>query len=490
MSFPLQKVLVANRGEIAVRVIRSCKELGIKTVAVHSEVDRHALHVRLADEAVPLGGDSPLESYLNLEAILEAARRTGAQAIHPGYGFLAENPDASAACEREGIVFVGPPAEVLRICGDKSAARERIARAGVPVLPGTGAVSDEEAVEAARHVGFPLLIKAVSGGGGKGIHLVREEVELPSALRLARGEARTAFGDDRIYLERWLERTRHVEVQIIADHKGRILHLGERECSIQRRHQKLIEETPSPALSPGLRARLHEAAIAAASAIGYVNAGTLEFLVSGEEFYFLEVNARLQVEHPVTEMVTGLDLVKLQLHVAAGMPLGLVQEEVTFRGHALECRISAEDPHRGFFPSLGRIVAAREPAGPGIRVDSGVYPGMEVTRHYDPLLAKVIAWAPTREEAIRRMRRALEEFVIVGVDTTIPFHLWTLNQPEFLQGQYDTRFVEERWEGRKREGFHATEAILLAAAAYYLQGRRPLLSISHRPPERSAWRSR
>ncbi|MDR5694247.1 MAG: acetyl-CoA carboxylase biotin carboxylase subunit [Armatimonadota bacterium] len=489
MSVRLQKVLVANRGEIAVRIIRSCKELGIKTVAVYSDVDRHALHVRLADEAVPLGGANPLESYLNIEAILEAAKRTGAQAIHPGYGFLAENPQASALCEREGIVFIGPPAEVLRICGDKSTARERIMRAGVPVLPGTGAVSDEEALEAASRVGFPLLIKAVSGGGGKGIHLVREKSELPSALRLARGEAKTSFGDERIYLERWLERTRHVEVQIVADHQGRIVHLGERECSIQRRHQKLIEETPSPGLRPSLRAKLHEAAIAAASAIGYINAGTLEFLVSGEEFYFLEVNARLQVEHPITEMVTGLDLVKLQIRVAAGEPLGMNQGDITFRGHALECRISAEDPHRGFFPSLGRILAVREPSGPGIRVDSGIYPGMEVTRHYDPLLAKVVAWAPTREEAILRMRRALEELVIVGVDTTVPFHLWTLNRPEFLRGEYDTRFVEERWARREREGAYETEAVLLAAAAVHLRGRRPLLSISHRPPLRNAWRS-
>jgi acetyl-CoA carboxylase biotin carboxylase subunit len=484
----IRRLLIANRGEIAVRIIRACRALGITPLAVYSPVDRAAPHVRLADRAWPLPADPPAESYLNIARLLEIARAAGADAIHPGYGFLAENPAFAAACAEAGLLFVGPPEGVLARCGDKVHAREQIARAGVPVLPGTGAVSEEEAQASAGRIGYPLLIKAVGGGGGKGIHLVERAADLPSALRLARGEAVAAFGDPRLYLERWLPRPRHVEVQILADARGAIIHLGERECSIQRRHQKVIEESPSPALTPALRERLGAAAVAAARAVGYVNAGTVEFLLDGAAFYCIEVNARLQVEHPITETITGLDLVEAQLRIAEGEPLGLRQEEVTWRGHALECRVGAEDPHHGFLPSVGVIEAVREPGGPGVRVDSGLVPGLPVSRYFDPLLAKVITWGATREAALDRMEGALAEMAVAGVRTTLPFLRWAVRDPAFRAGDYDVRFAE-RWDERREgrglsEGARMTAAV---AAALWTHARRARPVLPRASPE-SAWR--
>jgi acetyl-CoA carboxylase biotin carboxylase subunit len=460
-----RRLLIANRGEIAVRLVRACRELGISPVAVHSPVDAGAPHARLADEAVALPSDVPADSYLNGRLLVELARRTGASAIHPGYGFLAEHPGFAAMCEDAGLVFIGPPAAVIRRCGDKAAARTAAAAAGVPVLHGTDPVDDAAAPAEAGSMGFPLLIKAVGGGGGKGIHLVRTAQELDGALRLARGEAQAAFGDSRVYFERWLERPQHIEVQILADTDGRTIHLGERACSVQRRHQKLIEEAPAPGLSAALRRRLAAAAVRVAQALGYRNAGTMEFLVDGDAFYFIEVNARIQVEHPVTELVTSVDLVAAQLQIAAGAPLPWRQDDIRTSGCAIECRVSAEDPHQGFLPSSGRIDGLMEPAGPGVRVDSGAWVGQVVSRHYDPLLAKLITVAPVRDAAIARMRAALSEYAISGVETTIPFHLWALDQPAFVRGQHDVRFAEGWGHGPVMP--EAERLAALAAAAWF-----------------------
>ena len=439
---------------------------------MHSPADRAAPHVRLADTAIPLPGDAPADSYLNIAALLDAARAVGARAVHPGYGFLAENPAFADAVAAAGLLYVGPPARVLRICGDKSRTRESVSAAGVPVLPGTGALADDQLGAAAAQVGFPLLIKAVGGGGGKGIHLVRTAHDLPDALRLARGEAHAAFGDDRVYLERWLPGARHLEVQVLADGTGRVAILGERDCSVQRRHQKLIEETPAPALTAALRTRLLEAAEAGARAVHYESAGTFEFLVDGAAFYFLEVNARLQVEHPVTEMVTGQDLVVEQLRITLEGRMN-IPERLEPAGHAIEARISAEDPHEDFLPSAGHIDGFLPPGGPGIRVDGALEAGMTVSRHYDPLLAKVVAWGRTRDEAVSRLRRALSETAISGVPTTIPFHLWALEDDEFLAGRHTTQFVQ-RWDARTR-GRHEQLAVLAAATAEHLARRGPRL---------------
>jgi len=468
-------------------------------VAVYTPADRDAPYLRLAAEAHPLPADAPAESYLNIPRLLEIARRAGADAVHPGYGFLAENPEFAAACAEAGLRFIGPPAAVLARCGDKAEARRRVAAAGVPVLPGTGPVTDEEVERAAAAVGYPLLIKAVGGGGGKGIHLVERPEGLRSAVRLARGEAQAAFGDPRIYLERWLPRPRHVEVQVLADREGRVIHLGERDCSIQRRHQKVIEETPSPAVDPALRARLGEAAVRAAQALGYENAGTVEFLLDtdpapggsparpetvaapagspagrGAAFYCIEINARLQVEHPVTELVTGLDLVALQLHLASGAPLPLRQEDVTWRGHAVECRVSAEDPHHDFLPTLGTVAAVWEPAGPGVRVDSTLAPGLVVTRHFDPLLAKVVTWGPDRPAAIARMTAALDEMAVAGVRTTLPFLRWAVRTPAFREGHYDVRFTDA-WTRAVPDPEAAALALLAAALWEHDRRRGPAL---------------
>jgi acetyl-CoA carboxylase, biotin carboxylase subunit len=447
-QFPFDTVLIANRGEIAVRVVRACRDLGLRSVAVYSDADRTAPHVLLADEAVHLGAAPAAESYLSIPRLLEAARATGAGAIHPGYGFLSENPEFADACAAAGVIFVGPPGRVARAMGEKTAARRVAQEVGVPVVPGydSGVEDAREAARLAERIGYPVLLKAAAGGGGKGIRFVRRPEELESALRLARSEAASAFGDDTVYLEKAVAPARHVEVQIFGDAHGHVVHLGERECSIQRRHQKLIEESPSPALTPEIRERLTGAAVRLGQAIGYVNAGTCEFLLGPDgSFYFLEVNARLQVEHPVTEWRTGLDLVREQLRVAAGLPLSFAQQDVQFRGHAIEVRVSAEDPFNRFLPATGTIAALREPAGPGVRVDSGAYAGMAVPLYYDPLLAKLIVWGSDREEAVRRLARALDEYTIAGVRTTLGFARWLVRQPRFLAGDFSTDFVAEAW---------------------------------------------
>jgi acetyl-CoA carboxylase biotin carboxylase subunit len=463
-------VLVANRGEIALRVIRACRARGLASVAIYSDADHGALHVRAAAEAYRVGGPAPADSYLNIPAIVDAARRAGADAVHPGYGFLSENPAFAEACAQAGLLFVGPPADVLAMCGDKAAARRRVAAAGVPILAGTDPVDDSAALTAAGHLGFPVLIKAAAGGGGKGIHRVARPEDLPDSMRLARGEARSAFGDDRVYLEQWLEHPRHVEVQIVADDRGSVVHLGERDCSVQRRHQKLIEESPAPRLPAGTQEAIRTAAAVAARAVGYRNAGTVEFLVSNGSFYFLEINARLQVEHPVTEMVTGCDLVALQLEVASGAPLPVRQEHIRLHGHAIECRISAEDPDNQFLPWSGRIGQVLLPGGPSIRIDGALAPGMEIGRHYDPLLAKIIAWGSDRDEAIARMVAALGETVVTGVPTTVPFHRWALAHPAFRSAEYDTRFVDGEWAARARPD--ARLAALAAAVLAYREDRK------------------
>jgi acetyl-CoA carboxylase biotin carboxylase subunit len=446
--FPFSKVLIANRGEIAVRIIRACRDLGLASVAVYSDADRSATHVRMADEAVRLGPAPASESYLSIPKILEAAKATGAGAIHPGYGFLSENDAFADACAEAGVIFIGPPGHVMRALGEKTAAKRIAVEAGVPIVPGynSGLESAEQAVQIADEIGYPILLKAAAGGGGKGIRFVHRSDELESSLRLARSEARSAFGDDTVYMEKAVHPARHIEVQIMADTHGNVIHLGERECSIQRRHQKLIEESPSVALDDELRARFTSAAVALGKASGYVNAGTVEFLLGPDGgFYFLEVNTRLQVEHPVTEWRTGLDLVREQIRVAAGLPLSVTQEQVEFRGHAIEARISAEDPLNRFLPASGTVAALRNPEGPGVRLDSGLYDGMDVPLYYDPLLAKLICWGKDRTEALARLRRALEEYTIAGVRTTIPFAQWLVTHPRFVAGDFSTDFIAEEW---------------------------------------------
>ena len=443
---PFAKVLIANRGEIAVRVIRACHEMGIRTVAVHSDADREALHVRYAHEARHIGPAPAVESYLRIDRILEAARDSGAEAVHPGYGFLAENPAFSRACRDAGLAFIGPSPQEMEALGDKVRARALMQAAGVPVVPGSPPLPADagEAARIARAIGFPALLKASAGGGGKGMRIVRREEDLPSLLAQARGEARSAFGDDTVFLEKLVERPRHIEVQILADAHGACVHLGERECSIQRRHQKLVEECPSPVVDPATRARIGGFAVQAARASGYVNAGTVEFLRDeGGAFYFMEVNARLQVEHPITELVYGVDLVKLQIAVAAGEPLPLRQDDVSGRGHAIECRILAEDPARNFMPSPGTIRGLRVPSGPGIRYDGGTFAGWTVPMEYDPLLSKLCTWGRDRDEAIDRMIRALDEYRIDGLDTSVSFHRRLMGHPAFRRAELHTGFLEE-----------------------------------------------
>ncbi len=446
------KVLIANRGEIAVRVIRACQERGLRTVAVYSDADRAALHVRFADEAYRIGPPPARESYLNIQAILEVAWRSGAEAIHPGYGFLSENETFAQAVQDAGFTWVGPPPAAIRAMGDKVMARRTMIAAGVPVVPGSDSVegceacaglSDAEAIAAAGRLGYPVVVKASAGGGGKGMRTVHDPAELPRALAAARREAKAAFGDDNIYLEKLITRARHIEIQVLADQHGNCIHLGERECSIQRRHQKLIEEAPSVAVGPELRAQMGAIAVRAAQAVGYTNAGTIEFLLDpAGNFYFLEMNTRLQVEHPVTEMVTGIDIVKEQLAIAAGRKLRWSQEDIVIKGHAIECRISAENPYNNFLPDAGKITNLLEPTGPGVRLESGIYAGWEVSLFYDPLLAKLVVWGDTRPEAILRMRRALAEYRIGGIHTTIPFHQQVMDSTRFQGGQFDTSFVD------------------------------------------------
>jgi acetyl-CoA carboxylase biotin carboxylase subunit len=448
-----RKVLIANRGEIALRVIRACKELGIRTVAVYSEADRESLHVRFADEDVCIGPPAARESYLNIPRIIAAAEVTGAEAIHPGYGFLAENAEFAEICERSDIVFIGPTAEQIRMMGDKAVARRTMAEVGVPTVPGSeGAVQDaEQAIAVARDIGFPVIIKAAAGGGGKGMRVARDADSFAQHLQMAQNEARSAFGDGSVYLERYLDRPRHIEIQVLGDRHGRIAHLGERECSIQRRHQKLIEEAPSVALTAKIRESMGEAAIRGASAIGYQSAGTIEFLFDQEgRFYFMEMNTRIQVEHPVTEVVTSVDLVKEQIRIAAGEPLSIPPDGVRLRGHAMECRINAEDPARNFAPSPGTISIFHPPGGPGVRVDTHAYAGYVVPPNYDSLIGKLITFGGTRDEAIARMRIALESFIIEGIHTTIPFLLDLMSDEQFVAGDIDTGFVDRRMAERGR----------------------------------------
>src|SRR5215204_3743291 len=444
----LRKVLVANRGEIALRVIRACQELEIPAVAVYSDADSEALHVRHADEAINIGPPPAGKSYLNVEALLDAAKESEAEGIHPGYGFLAENATFAAACRDAGLTFIGPSAEAIYKMGNKSAARRIAIEADVPVVPGSEeSASDDDAVETAEEIGYPVMIKAAAGGGGRGIRVAENEEELRKAVRVARQEAEKAFGDGSLYLEKLLVGPRHVEVQVMGDHEGNVIHLYERECSMQRRRQKVLEEAPSPGISPGVREKMAEAAVRLARKAGYANAGTVEFLVEDEEFYFIEMNTRIQVEHPVTEMLTGVDLVKEQIRISEGDPLSLEQEDVPMIGHAIEFRINAEDPDQDFMPSPGEISWLEVPGGPGVRVDSAIYQGYQIPPFYDSMVGKLIVWALTREEAISRARRALREYRLEGVKTTIPLHLRLLKGEAFRSGEYHTGYLEELLNG-------------------------------------------
>jgi acetyl-CoA carboxylase biotin carboxylase subunit len=485
------KVLIANRGEIAVRILRACRELGIPTVAVYSEADRQALHVRYADEAYLLGPAPARESYLRMDKILDIALSCGADAIHPGYGFLAEREDFAVACEDAGIAYIGPKPSSIAAMGDKTAARSTVAKAGIPVVPGTegeGNLTDEELIRIAPEVGFPLLVKATAGGGGKGMREVMTAEEMPHLLQAARREAEAAFGDGNVYLEKLILTARHVEFQILADKEGNVIYLGERECSLQRRHQKLFEEAPSPFIGTddALRRKMGEVACRSAASVGYVNAGTIEFLVDRDRhFYFLEMNTRLQVEHPATEMITGIDIVKEQIRISRGRPLRYRQDDVTLSGWSLECRINAEDPYNQFTPSTGRIQLVFVPTGPGVRVDTGVYSGFEVTPYYDSLISKLVVWGETRAEAILRMRRALEEYRIIGVKTNIPFHQALLNSPRFMAGVFDTRFVEERFaiNGNTGEIDHQPEmAAIFATLAEHRTAQRAAQTMESADP--------
>ncbi|MBJ9988396.1 acetyl-CoA carboxylase biotin carboxylase subunit [Paenibacillus favisporus] len=441
-----QKILIANRGEIAVRIIRACRELGISTVAVYSEADKEALHVRLADEAYCIGPTLSKDSYLNFTNIMSVATLTECDAVHPGYGFLAENADFAEICESCNITFIGPSADAINKMGDKAVAKQTMKSAGVPVIPGSdGLVEDlDEAVMIGRDIGYPLIIKATAGGGGKGIRIAEDEQALIKQITAAQQEAQKAFGNAGVYLEKYLTGMKHVEIQVIADNHGNVVHLGERDCSVQRRRQKLIEEAPCPVLSPDIRQRMGEAAVRAALAVNYSGAGTLEFLLGNDgQFYFMEMNTRIQVEHPVTEMVTNVDLIKEMISVAEGHPLSFTQEDVQINGWSIECRVNAEDPDRNFMPAPGKIQFYLPPGGPGVRVDSAAYPGYSIPPFYDSMIAKLIVWAPTRQEAIAKMKRALSEFVIEGVHTTIPFHQKLMEHPVFNRGDFDIKFLEE-----------------------------------------------
>jgi acetyl-CoA carboxylase biotin carboxylase subunit len=468
----LRKILIANRGEIAVRVIRACRDMGLATVAVFSDCDRGARHVRMADEAVAIGPSPPAESYLRIDRLIDAARASGADAVHPGYGFLSEHEDFAAACRDAGLIFIGPAPEAIALMGSKTAARRAAIAAQVPVVPGTeeplaADVPDAAIAAKAATIGFPVMVKAVAGGGGKGMRVVSSAAELPSAIRAARSEAGAAFGDSTIYLERRIERPRHIEVQLLADHHGIVRASVERECSIQRRHQKVIEETPSPVVSPDQRVQLTAAAAAVAASVGYVNAGTVEFLLDEQgRFYFLEMNTRIQVEHPVTEMITGVDLVQWQIRIARGEHLTVSADQLlTPRGHAIECRVYAEDPDAGFLPSPGLITSLRVPSGPGIRDDGWAETGTDVPVFYDPLISKLIAWGEDRPQAIARMRRALMEYEVRGIRTSLPFFHWMLGQPAFLAAEFHTEFLDELLQRRGGKGFSDVDPSLEDVAA-------------------------
>jgi acetyl-CoA carboxylase, biotin carboxylase subunit len=498
----MKRMLIANRGEIAVRIIRACRDMGIEAVAVYSDCDRAARHVRLADEAVHVGENAPRESYLRIDRIVDAARQTRADAVHPGYGFLAENEAFATACRDAGLTFIGPSPEAIALMGSKTAARRAAMEAGVPVVPGTEdplgvEVPDATIAGIAERIGYPIMIKAVAGGGGKGMRLVPTITELSSAIRAARSEAQAAFGDPAIYLERRIVRPRHIEIQLLGDHHGTVLPFVERECSIQRRHQKVIEETPSPVVDRELRLRIASDASAIARSVGYTNAGTIEFLVDEDgHYYFLEMNTRLQVEHPITEMVTGIDLVQWQIRIARGERVTIEPETALApRGHAIECRVYAEDADAGFMPSPGRIIALRVPSGPGIRDDSGVEPDGEVPIFYDPLLSKLIAWGADRPQAIARMRRALNEYDVLGIKTTIPFFRWMLNQPEFTAARFHTAYLDEVLRARAGEPFtsadeQCVDVAVMAAAIQHVLHPNPLNPVNPLNAMTSGWKAR
>ena len=500
----MKKILIANRGEIAVRITRACRELGLSPVAVYSECDRTALHVRYADEAYPIGPSAPRESYLRIDRLIDAAKKSGADAVHPGYGFLAENEQFAAAVGDAGLTFIGPSPDAIRTMGSKTAARAAAVRAGVPVVPGTGDPLDADVPDAdiatlAASIGYPLLVKAVAGGGGKGMRTVIDAADLASAVLAARSEAGTAFGDASVYLERRLARPRHIEVQLLGDAHGTVLPFVERECSIQRRHQKVVEETPSLAVSPGLREQMTASAAAVAKTVGYTNAGTIEFLLDEDgRFYFLEMNTRLQVEHPITEMVTGLDLVRWQIRIARGERLDIDPARLLQpHGHAIECRIYAEDPDNNFLPSPGRIHQLRVPAGPGIRDDSGATAGLDVPIFYDPMISKLVAWAEDRPLAVARMRRALREYLVTGIKTTLPFFTWLLAQPEFVEGRFHTTYLDEVLKARNGKSFVelTPEVEDIAAIAAALQAALSPSSLTNgagaagSSPTAGAWRT-
>jgi acetyl-CoA carboxylase biotin carboxylase subunit len=502
MPRPIQKILIANRGEIAVRVMRACRELGIKTVALYSDADRAALHVRVADEAYPIGPPPARESYLDITKVLDVAKRSGADAIHPGYGFLSEKAEFAKACEQAGVIFIGPPAGAIDAMGDKTRARAKMQAAGVPVVPGDNGPSGrgfptaEAALESARKIGLPVMLKASAGGGGKGMRLVDDEKKFIAAYQGAQREAKSAFGDDAVYLEKAVIRPRHVEIQVFADTQGNTVYLFERDCSIQRRHQKVIEEAPSPAVTPDLRKKMGEVAVKAAAAVGYVGAGTCEFLLAEDgSFYFLEMNTRLQVEHPVTEMITQRDLVHLQISVANGHPLPFKQEDLKVHGAAIECRVYAEDPLK-FLPSPGKITQLRQPHGPYVRDDSGVYEGSEISVYYDPMISKLIVWAPTRAEAIERMARALAEYRVGGIRTNLAFHRRVMREADFRRGRYDTSYIEGH-KGELLKPLEIAESDDALDAALVAAGLHALESAPQASPtasggatnERSAWQT-
>ena len=470
---PIRSVLIANRGEIAVRIIRTCRDRGIRTVAVYSDADRSAMHVRLADQAVRIGPPPSADSYLRIDRVLEAAKTTGADAIHPGYGFLSENAEFARACTDAGIVFIGPSPDAIRLMGDKTSARQLMRDAQVPMAPGTpDAIAEaEEAEQIAGSIGYPVLVKAAAGGGGKGMRVVESANGFAEAFERARSEAVNAFGDGRVYIEKYLQGPRHIEIQVLADSHGHVVHLFERDCSIQRRHQKVIEEAPSAVLTPELREAMGHAAVQAAQACDYVGAGTVEFLLDQDgSFYFLEMNTRLQVEHPVTEWITGLDLVSEQIRIAEGEPLGYTQDDLEIRGHAVECRIYAEDVRAGFLPTPGPLLRHRPPGGPGIRVDAGVEEGDRVPVYYDPMISKLVVWAPTREEAIARTDRALREYSIAGVDTTIPFCRVVMKHPAFVEGAFTTGFIGDHIDLESDLAASSQEATSVAIATALLDG--------------------
>lgn len=485
-----KRILIANRGEIAVRIIRACREMGISSIAVFSDVDRSALHVQMADEAVCIGPAPPLESYLNMKKIMDVAKLTSSEAIHPGYGFLAENFRFAALCEKEGLVFIGPNSKALKLVGDKVASRKSLSNIGVPLIPGMESTGKDfkEFQSMAEKIGYPVMVKASAGGGGKGMRIVLRPEELKGSIEAGMREAKSAFGDESVYLEKCIQKPRHIEFQILADQSGHAIHLFERECSIQRRHQKIVEETPSAALDPDLRQRMGKEAVEVVQATGYTNAGTVEFLLDQDgNYYFLEVNARIQVEHPITEMVTGIDLVKWQIRIALGENLPFGQETFFQRGHAIESRIYAEDPANRFLPSLGKILFMKSPEGPGIRVDSGIYSGYDVTRHYDPILSKLIVWGENRETARKRMIDALKEYVIIGLQTTIPFLIDVIEHPGFKNGETTTDFIQtnlSEWKAPMKRNF-LKQALI--ATAVHSQKHEPSLPESTRKIQITPW---